>query len=183
MAEQAEESAPRSSPAGDATNERDELAAELVDRFAIWAGCAGLIPLPLVDVAAIGVLQLQMLRRLSEIYGVPFAENRGKALIASLAGTAVPLTSAVGVTSMLKGLPLIGTAVSLIAMPALAGAATFAIGRAFVQHFISGGTLLDFNPPDYREFIKSQRDMWSGRSAAGASGHASDAPKDAAAPS
>jgi uncharacterized protein (DUF697 family) len=178
MAEPAEDSAARSSPAADATKERDERAAKLVDRFAIWAGCAGLVPLPLVDVAAIGVLQLQMLRRLSQIYDVPFAENRGKALIASLAGTAVPLTSTVGVTSMLKGLPLIGTTVSLIAMPALAGAATFAIGKAFIQHFVSGGTLLDFNPPDYKEFIKSQREMWSDGSHAGAP----STPKDAAAP-
>ena len=29
------------------------------------------------------------------------------------------------------------------------------IGMAFVQHFESGGTLLDFDPPDYREFIKA----------------------------
>jgi uncharacterized protein (DUF697 family) len=183
MAEQAEQSTSQSSPAGEATSERNERAAELVDRFAIWSGCAGLIPLPLVDVAAIGVLQLQMLRRLSQIYGVPFHENRGKALLAGLAGTAVPLTSTVGVTSMLKGIPLIGTVVSIVAMPALAGAATFAIGRAFIQHFISGGTLLDFNPPDYREFIKSQRDMWRGRPHAGASDGPSDAPKDAAASS
>ena len=176
MADPAEDIAPRSSTADHATEERSESAAKLVDQFAIWAGCAGLIPLPLVDVAAIGVLQLQMLRRLSQIFDVPFQENRGKALIASLAGTAVPLTSTVGVTSMLKGIPLIGTAVSIVAMPALAGAATFAIGRAFIQHFVSGGTLLDFNPPDYREFIKSQRDMWRGRT------HADpEPPKDAAA--
>jgi len=181
MAEQARQNAPHSAPADDATKARDESAARLVDRFAIWAGCAGLVPLPVVDVAAIGVLQLQMLRRLSQIYDVPFTANRGKALLASLAGTAVPLTSTVGVTSMLKGIPLIGTAVSVVAMPALAGAATFAIGKAFIQHFVSGGTLLDFDPPDYKEFIKSQREMWSGRTHAGPSDRPSDAPKDATA--
>jgi hypothetical protein len=26
-----------------------------------------------------------------------------------------------------------------------------------MKHFASGGTLLDFNPPDYREFIKTQQ--------------------------
>src|SRR5271165_4890921 len=31
------------------------------------------------------------------------------------------------------------------------------IGKVFIKHFASGGTLLDFNPPDYREFIKKQR--------------------------
>jgi hypothetical protein len=35
--------------------------------------------------------------------------------------------------------------------------ATYVIGRVFMKHFASGGTLLDFNPPDYREFIKTQQ--------------------------
>src|SRR3984893_12969848 len=67
--------------------QRDEMAAKLVDRFSLWSGAAGLIPIPLVDIAAVGGVQLQMLRKLSEIYGVPFTENRGKSIIASLAGS------------------------------------------------------------------------------------------------
>src|SRR5262245_47814779 len=66
---------------------RDEEASQLVDRYSMWSGAAGLIPVPFVDIAAVGGLQLQMLHRLSQIYGVPFAENRGKSLIASLAGS------------------------------------------------------------------------------------------------
>jgi hypothetical protein len=40
----------------------------------------------------------------------------------------------------------------------LSAGATYLIGRVFMQHFATGGTLLDFNAPDYREFIKSQAD-------------------------
>ena len=36
----------------------------------------------------------------------------------------------------------------------------------FIQRFASGGTLLDFNPPDYREFIKTQREKLGTRSGA-----------------
>src|SRR5258708_12617165 len=61
--------------------QRDEQAAKLVDRFSLWSGAAGLIPIPLVDIAAVGGVQLQMLRKLSDIYGVPFTENRGKSTI------------------------------------------------------------------------------------------------------
>jgi uncharacterized protein (DUF697 family) len=183
MTEPHDHSVPAADPDGDKAKQRDEAAARLVDRFATWAGCAGFVPLPLVDVAAIGVLQLQMLRRLSEMYDVPFIENRGKAVIAGLAGTVVPLTSSMGVASLLKGVPILGTAVAALAMPALAGGATYAIGRAFIQHFISGGTLLDFNPPDYKEFIRAQKEMWSGRPAADHPAGASDAANNAAAPS
>jgi uncharacterized protein (DUF697 family) len=150
--------------ASDLTPElRDEMASKLIDRFAIWAGVAGLIPLPIVDVVAVGGLQIQMLRRLSQIYGVAFSENRGKAVIASLAGSMIPATSGIGAASALKTVPIIGMLVSGFVMPVLSAGATYAIGKAFIQHFASGGTLLDFNPPDYRDFIKAHKEMWDSR--------------------
>src|SRR5215475_10534108 len=133
---------------------RDELASKLVDRFALWSGVAGLIPVPLVDAVAVGGLQIQMVRRISQIYDVEFSENRGKTLIASLAGSLIPATSGVGAASMLKTIPIIGTIAGGFVMPVLSAGATYAIGKAFIQHFATGGTLLDFNPPDYREFIR-----------------------------
>jgi uncharacterized protein (DUF697 family) len=144
--------------------QRQELASSMVDRFAMWAGAAGLIPVPIIDLVAVGGLQLQMLRRISQIYDVSFSENRGKVLITSLLGAAVPTSSAYGFAEVLKAVPVVGTAISALIMPALAAASTYAIGKAFILHFSSGGTLLDFNPPDYREFLKSQRDMWQSRS-------------------
>lgn len=142
---------------------RDETALNLVNRFALWSGVAGLIPVPLIDIAAVGGLQIQMVRRLSQAYDVDFSENRTKAIIASLAGSLIPATSGIGAASMLKAVPVLGTITAGFVMPALSAGATYAIGKAFIQHFASGGTLLDFNPPDYREFIRAQRDMWDSR--------------------
>lgn len=166
MAQQSTESVtPETDQAAAETPEhRRETASKLVDRFSVWAGVAGLIPLPFVDVLAVGGLQLQMLRRLSQLYDVQFSDNRGKALIASLAGTMIPVTSGMGAASALKGVPLLGMVASAFVMPVLSAGATYAIGKAFVQHFESGGTLLDFNPPDYKEFIKAQKQMWDSRS-------------------
>ena len=157
---------------------RYEMASKLVDRFAIWSGVAGLVPIPIIDAVAVGGLQIQMLRRISQIYGVPFSENSGKALIASLAGSMIPATSGIGAASALKFVPIVGIVVSSFVMPVLSAGATYAIGKAFIQHFASGGTLLDFNPPDYRDFVKVQKEMWNLRSKASkpsqssASGHA-----------
>ncbi len=150
--------------------QRDEQASQLVDRYSLWSGGAGLIPIPIVDIAAVGGVQIQMLRKLSEIYGVPFTDNTGKSVIASLAGSILPAsaanTAAMTFGSLIKGIPLIGTAVGVATMPALSAGATYIIGKVFIQHFASGGTLLDFNPPDYREFIKAQREKFSNRGAA-----------------
>lgn len=153
-----------SDPAPSTLEQRDEVASRLVDRFALWSGVAGLIPVPIVDAVAVGGLQLQMLRRVSQIYEVPFSENRGKVIIAALAGAMIPTTSGIGAASVLKGVPIVGTIIGGFLMPALSAGATYAIGKAFVQHFATGGTLLDFNPPDYREFVKAHKEMWDSRS-------------------
>jgi uncharacterized protein (DUF697 family) len=149
--------------------QRDEAASKLVDRFSLWSGAAGLVPIPIVDIAAVGGVQLQMLRRLSEIYGVPFSDNLGKSVIASLAGSVLPAsaatTTAMGVGSVMKGLPGVGTVIGALTMPVVSAGATYVIGKVFIQHFASGGTLLDFNAPDYREFIKAQKAKLSARSA------------------
>src|SRR5476651_881055 len=143
--------------------QRRATAVKLVERFSLWSGAAELIPVPFVDLATVGGVQIQMLRRISQIYDVPFTENRGKSIIAGLAGSMIPASSAMGTASLIKGLPLVGTLVSAIAMPALSAGATYAIGMAFIQHFSSGGTLLDFKPGSYHEFIKAQKEMWRGR--------------------
>jgi len=101
-----------------------------------------------------------MLRRLSQIYDQPFSENRGKALISSLLGAMIPTASGLGAADALKAIPVVGTIISAFVTPTLAAGATYAIGRVFIQHFESGGSLLDFNPPDYREFLRGQKDMW-----------------------
>ena len=146
--------------------ERDAQASKVVDRFSLWSGVAGLLPIPLVDVVTVGGVQLYMLRKLSEIYGVPFSENRGKAVLSSLVGAIVPATTASGVASFFKFVPGIGQIAGTLTMAPISAGATYVIGKVFIQHFASGGTLLDFNPPDYREFIKTQKEKLGMRSAA-----------------
>jgi uncharacterized protein (DUF697 family) len=155
-------------PAGSETAEmtdarRDELASKLVDRFSLYSGAAGLIPVPVIDLAAVGGVQLQMLRRLSEIYGVPFSENLGKSLVAGFAGTAIPATTAAAAAgSALKSVPVVGTGVGALTMSASAAGATYVIGKFFIQHFASGGTLLDFNLSQYSERLKTHADKLKG---------------------
>jgi hypothetical protein len=56
--------------------------------------------------------------------------------------------------------------IGALTMPVISAGATYIIGKVFIQHFASGGTLLDFNAPDYREFIKTQKAKLSARTGA-----------------
>ena len=133
--------------------QRRAFAVKLVERFALWSGASTLIPVPFVDVAAVGALQIQMLRRISQVYGIPFSKNASKSLIASIAGTMIPATSGIGAASLFKSVPVVGTIVSGLTMPTLSAGATYAIGMTFIEHIVSGGSLLHFNPRNYREFF------------------------------
>ena len=149
---------------GTAQQNRDELAARLVDRLSLWSGAAGGVLPPLVDLVGVGGVQLYMLRRLSEIYGVPFSKNVGKSVLSSIVGALIPENASLAALSVFKGVPILGHAISGVTMGGVSAGATWVIGNVFIKHFASGGTLLDFNPPDYREFIKAQKAKFAARS-------------------
>lgn len=130
--------------------EREAQAQEIVMKHVWWAAGMGLIPVPLVDLAAVTATQLKMLKNLSDHYEVEFSEQRGKSIIGALVGGALPGLTASTAKSLLKFIPGVGGLIGLAAVPALAGASTYALGKVFILHFESGGTLLDFDPDKVR---------------------------------
>ncbi|MDQ2105880.1 YcjF family protein [Azospirillum isscasi] len=130
-----------------------ENAQAITRTAAKWAAGAGLIPVPLLDVAGVAGVQLKLVNDLSKLYGVPFAKDRAKALVATLLGGAVPSALTSGVFSLVKAVPIVGPLTGIALMPALSAAATLALGKVFIQHFETGGTLLDFDPEKTRAYF------------------------------
>jgi uncharacterized protein (DUF697 family) len=137
--------------------EKQTEAQQTIRRYVLYSAGAGLIPIHYLDWAAVSGVQLKMLAEISKIYGVPFQENIGKAAIASVAGFIVPHAAAVGtIGSMIKAVPGFGGVAVAPLTAVLAGAYAWALGNMFIQHFESGGTFLNFNPEQVREYFKSQ---------------------------
>ena len=137
--------------------ETEELALKTVKKYVWWSGGAGLIPVPGLDLVAVSGVQLKMLADVSKIYGVPFEKNCGKAAAGSLLGFVVPHTLSCGFTgSVLKTIPLVGPLIGAPSMAFFSGAAAWALGNVFIQHFESGGTFLDFEPERVREYFKEK---------------------------
>lgn len=118
----------------------------IVKGYAVGAMIVGVIPIPLVDMAALTGVQLKMVHSISNVYGVPFFQDSVKPLVSSLLGSALALTTAVPVSNLIKVIPGLGQAAGIASMVTIGGAATYAVGKVFVQHFESGGTFLDFDP-------------------------------------
>ena len=137
-------------------SERIEKANALVRRYSYWSAGFGLIPVPVVDLAAITGTQIKMVHALSSLYGREFSEDRVRAAIGALVGAAVPVAVGAGTVSALKTVPVLGQIAGTLALPALALASTVAVGRVFVQHFEAGGTLLDFDPEKMKAYFEAE---------------------------
>lgn len=145
-----------STGAAAAAAEINRLKADIViTRHVAVAAGAGLIPVPLVDFAAVSGVQLAMLALICDIYKQPFSKQAAKSIIASLAGGAIAggEASSMAISSRLKFIPVIGTVISWLVTPALAGATTYAIGKVFVHHLECGGTLLNFDSKKWKGYM------------------------------
>ena len=131
-------------------------AKSIVQTYMGWSAGASYLPLPIVDFAAVTLVQIKMVADLAEAYQVPFSRNIVKTIIAGLVGSALPMTVARGATSLVKSIPGVGTAVGLLGAPIFTTASTYAVGRVFIQHFEAGGNLLNFNPDAMRGYFQQE---------------------------
>jgi len=137
-------------------SQRVTKAESTVKNHVITAMGLGLVPIPVFDLAALSATQLNMLHSLTRQYEVPFTKDLGKTAIVSLIGSAIPVISVIGLSSFAKLIPGIGSLAGSAGVSLLSGALTYAVGRVFIQHFESGGTLLSFNAREMRKFFKRE---------------------------
>ena len=116
-------------------------------------GASFLIPIPVADVFAVSALQLDMIRQLSRVYDIDFAESQGKAIITSLTSSTL---ARAGARSLIKLVPGIGTLIGGVTVSIFNGASTYALGEVFKRHFDSGGTILDFDTERLRKLYKEK---------------------------
>lgn len=134
-------------------------AEKIITQHVAWSVGAGLVPFPILDVLAVTVIQLDMLKQLCRVHDVSYSESSGKALLSAVTGGTLARLGA----SMVKALPGVGTALGMVSMPVLSGASTYAIGHAAILHFETGGDLFDIDfskiKEMYEEFFKTGKQV------------------------
>jgi uncharacterized protein (DUF697 family) len=132
-----------------------EQAKKINKQFVLWSAGAGLIPFPVVDIAAILTAQITMLAKMTKVYDIPFSEHRVKNIL-------IPLFNSIGIipagtillASIVKLIPVVGQAAGIVSLSVMSGAITYATGKVFITHFEAGGTLLDFDPEKMKSYYK-----------------------------
>lgn len=123
----------------------------IIRTHVLWAMGGGLIPIPLVDFAAVTAIQLEMIQQLAQLYGVSYSASTGKAFVSALTGTTIARLGA----SFIKAIPGIGSLIGGASMAIASGASTYAVGQVAISHFVSGGSLSNF----VEEQVKSAYDV------------------------
>lgn len=113
----------------------------VVRQHVLWAMGAGLIPVPIVDFAAVTGVQIDMLGRLARIFEVDHATSTGKTFVTALTGTTFARLGA----SVVKAIPGIGTVIGGASMSIMSGASTYAVAQVAIEHFRSGRPLDDID--------------------------------------
>ena len=100
----------------------------------VWAMGAGLIPLPLVDLAAVAAIQVDMLHELSTIYGQDVNRTQLRRFVSAVAGSTLARLGA----SVVKSIPGIGMLLGGFSMSVLSAASTYAVGQVALQQLEAG---------------------------------------------
>ena len=135
----------------------EETAANIIVSAMKWSAAASIVPVPVLDIVALGAVQTRMVMDLSDLYGETASKQSARALVSILLGSLFPGVAAglVGV-SFFKSAPVVGTLVGAGAMAGFGAAATYAIGKVFVKHFEGGGSIASFNPADVKDELAAE---------------------------
>jgi uncharacterized protein (DUF697 family) len=142
------------------STERAERCSKIISSAMAWSAAASFIPLPYVDLVALGAVQAKMVSELARIYKEDPSSEVSRGLVSVLLGTLLPAGATSGVMAIVssssKVVPGVGTAIGVASMAGFGAAATYAIGKVFVRHFESGGTLSNFSAESIKEDLKAE---------------------------
>ncbi|NDG44777.1 MAG: DUF697 domain-containing protein [Gammaproteobacteria bacterium] len=148
-AKQTVQDEPNDAPVEEVHNEgalRRGAADNTIRHYCYWSFSAALIPVPIVDFAAMSAIQLKMISELCALYEVPFSQERALTTVSTLLASASSSTF-VSLAKLVPGLGYFGVAIPLAGINV---SYTYAVGKIFAQHFQSGEPLESFDPAEQK---------------------------------
>ncbi len=137
--------------------QKEVLSSGIIKESMYWSLGIGLIPIPLFDFAANIAIELKMIRDICKVYGLPFKGNRGRAFVLSLIGSIhSAVFSRAAFAGLSKLIPGAGFLVGAASASVTYAAITYAVGRVFVMHCETGGTLLHFDTGKLKAHFQNQ---------------------------
>lgn len=133
-----------------------EMVAAIIRKRVYASVALGFLPLPLVDLAGLTAIQIEMLHALCAAHKIPFKTQWVKSSISALLGSGVTVAAVPALFSLLKAIPVVGFTVSAATCSLSGAASTYAMGLVFDRHFRNGGSLNDFEAGKYKAYFEEK---------------------------
>lgn len=127
----------------------DKKANKVIRNYTIAATGSGIIPNPVVSAAAITGIQVMLIKKLCELYNIPFTKKRIDVIINSVVGSVVTRLVALATVAI----PGVSTPMKGLSGGAIAGLYTATVGEFYKVHFQNGGTLKDASISDISKYF------------------------------
>jgi len=133
-------------------------AMKIVHQYVLFSAAAGLVTVPVLDVAALGALHVALIKEITEYFGAEFSEHAARNIVIAIAAGLVPgsIGSVIG-RKVLRALPFMTHGLGLATMSAFSAAVSYALGILFIRDFEAGGTLESFNVEDLHRLVHWNR--------------------------
>jgi small-conductance mechanosensitive channel/CRP-like cAMP-binding protein/uncharacterized protein (DUF697 family) len=131
-----------------------DAAMKIVNRYSKIAAGAGFVPGALINFVAILAVQVTMVWKLARCFGYKEPVERVRGSIMSLLASGIPAALGHGTALAVTTTAVVASSlIYFLFTPVLAYAVTQAVGRTFVMHFESGGTLLTFDAAAFQDYF------------------------------
>lgn len=127
-------------------DQRKSSAMQIVYRYMALSAGAALIPLAGADTLVLAGVHVALIKQLCDHYEVDFSEHTARNVLIAVAASILPgtLGSILG-RRILRLLPWTSAFLGWTLMSAGSAAFSYGIGKLFIRHFETGGTLLSFD--------------------------------------
>ena len=129
-------------------------ASNLIKEHTMYSLGSGMIPVIGLDVVANTAIQVELTRKLCQLYHIKFEEAQLRSILNALVGSTAARIYAMGTKSLLKLIPGVGTMVGGVVVGLYAAASTYASGEVLKMHIEQGGTLKDFDAKAMQKYYK-----------------------------
>lgn len=127
---------------------------QIVATYSAISAGVGIVPVAVVDIAGLATVQLVMLSKLADAYGVKYSGNLGRTILSAILGSLIPTSLKASTIGVIRSVPVFGPLLGLVTMPAYCWSVTYAIGTVFTELFERDGDLESLDVEDTKAQVK-----------------------------
>ena len=132
-----------------------EEVTKVIASYTAKSSAIAAIPIPLVDVAGLVYIQVQMIEKLAEMHNVAL-DDRGKVITSSIISAALGKMLSEATSSVAESVSLDKMLSNSIVNAAISGFITTVSGEVYDYHFRNGGTMDSLSINTYTDYLAEQ---------------------------